>query len=85
MSNFNWNQFSDDSYQAKVGEFVAYVWFFPGYKHCPEGWKFSFAGTTDPLAYQTAEIAKAACEVRGIHWIVSACNALGYTVRTPKE
>lgn len=79
MSNFNWKLVDDvydiNTHQAKVGEFFAYVWKYP------EGWKFRFAENTDPLAYQTMEIAKAACEIRVHHWIVSACTELGYTVR----
>lgn len=84
MSNFSWKPISSNGkiacHQAKVGEFRAQVW-----ERTYGGWLFSFAGETDGIGYDTKEIAIAACEIRGIHWIVSACNALGYTVRVPKE
>lgn len=78
MSNFVWNQI-DGYHHAKVGEFLAEVW-----QNANIGkWKFRWAGTTDVQEYDTAVIAKAACEIRGIHQIVSACEELGYAVRVP--
>lgn len=78
MSNFNWNQVSSSYHQAKVGEFTAEVWELGNGK-----WRFRWAGTLDPQSYDTALIAKAACEIRGIAQIVNACTELGYVVRVP--
>lgn len=79
MSNFNWIQDPGSYFQAKVGDFLAEVW-----QVGQTGkWKFRWAGTLDPKEYDTALIAKAACEIRGIAQIVSACTELGYVVRVP--
>jgi hypothetical protein len=77
MSNFNWIKDSGIYYQAKVGEFLAEVW----QVGATGKWKFRWVGIMDSREYETAVIAKAACELRGISQIVCACNELGYTVR----
>ena len=74
MNSFEWKQVGNTCYQARVGAFLAEVY------GTEEGWQFWFAGTAYDRFYETADIAKAACQIYGTHWIVSACGDLGFQV-----